>query len=441
MQTMIVKNVKTRSFSRMCIGIVLPLALTACGTLRQNRLPVLSASDVIIRSYIERENYSALIESLSIYPEQYGFVTNYLINADYTGCSYDKLTAYEVSSASDSILSSFYTNLREEYEDDVMETLSVMSIEDIAEYYKRHPEEERFLKPFLERSIAPTIVHGDYFYLRELHDAFSNTEIATIVDSTWAARRRDLLPIVMETTAGYFQAEQDVLLHYKEHTLMQIDSMIRDNLPKIVDRTLNVFNEGVLNLLFVEIKYDRTPLRQRIQEYSDSLFNTQSIHEIIQNDLDNAKSEFSHGRDMLHDNLFHNSKTSFPEVTPIHIEELSLPRVHRYYLDQIDVYTDKSIRSRNISSLISMGIGLIPGAGWVIKGADIAMGVGDIVYATVSNTKEGKAIQEYVANFSDKFCKDLYDYLRTYIEAVYDSEQVVLNDEQTALTEIIYEKF
>ena len=87
------------------------------------------------------------------------------------------------------------------------------------------------------------------------------------------------------------------------------------------------------------------------------------------------------------------------------------------------------------------GIGLIPGAGWVIKGADIAMSVGDIVYATVSNTKEGKAIQENVAYFSDKYCKDLYDYLKTYIEVVYDSEEAVLKDEHAVLTEIIYEKF
>lgn len=426
--------------SKNIIYTMLLILLTSCGVARNIKLPALSSSDILIKSYIENSNILALINSSSSFPEQYEFISHYLINTDYSMCSYDDLLSYESRSVGDSTLFTFFHNLREEYEEIIMDSLSTLSVSDIAYYYKKHPEEAIYLNPYLEESIYPTLNQSDYYYLRELHNAFDETYLSAAIDSVWAERRAELLPVVMKNIDEYFSVEQSVINVYKDHTWRVLDSLLRTNLPLVIDKTLNVSNEGVLNLLFVEIKYDKTPLNDKIQEFSDSLFNPQLIQNILQKEVNNLRTELNTGRELLHYNLLYKTDSSFPVSTSSEIIEPHLPRIPRSDLDKIDEYTKNSIKSRNISSLISTAIGFIPG-GWIVKGADVVMSVGDMAYCIISDTKEGRTIQEYVSYFSEKYYNTMYDYINHIVDSVFDSQQNTLNNDQSIIKDIINETF
>lgn len=105
----------------------------------------------------------------------------------------------------------------EEYEDSILNLLSEMEIQQVGNYYKTHSYDQKFLKPILQNTYLSDINDLDYHEVKELANAFADTDLSDVFISKYDSVRTCLRPLVEESINAYITAEQELLDAYKSY--------------------------------------------------------------------------------------------------------------------------------------------------------------------------------------------------------------------------------
>lgn len=202
-------------FIRFVLCIFLTALFTSCGVTKELRT---------IQAYQETSDVKALLRSISEHPKYRSSIEYSLFNdIDYTPYSYGTLKEFSELAGMDIEASLFFDSLLVDRQTRTIDSLSVLSIEDVADM--------------------------DYQSRKLLNNAFSGTDLYPLINGPYTELRDSLLAEIFSVWDSYFRAEESML--------DDIEEVVREECQEYIESGLATIMEE----LFINVKrYARTNL-------------------------------------------------------------------------------------------------------------------------------------------------------------------------------------
>lgn len=231
----------SKLYNLILVGTVniLTLLLFSCGVTKESKFTPSEAS-MIIHDGIKKDDVKELIHSYFSYPEYRAQLAGYLLyDRSYDLESYGQLQSYYQCAKKDLVLSSGFKNLLREREYQILNKLAEMSLIDLGDYYRSHPDEQAFLEPAFRNTFLSDLTSCDYYNLHKLHYAFDETNLIASIDSVYYIKRKEMLPIIENNLKKYCANERDIVSSYKEYCIGQVYQYLSQSYQEIIENMLD----------------------------------------------------------------------------------------------------------------------------------------------------------------------------------------------------------
>ena len=386
-------------FIRFVLCIFLTALFTSCGVTKELRT---------IQAYQETSDVKALLRSISEHPKYRSSIEYSLFNdIDYTPYSYGTLKEFSELAGMDIEASLFFDSLLVDRQTRTIDSLSVLSIEDVADFYREKGQEHDYLRNELKNSCFSDIAGMDYQSRKLLNNAFSGTDLYPLINGPYTELRDSLLAEIFSVWDSYFRAEESML--------DDIEEVVREECQEYIESGLATIMEAVLN------KNDRTFLkkifkRQAIDDYSfeqyvNSVINDAFDPAVVQDFTIPRLSEYLETSSRMRLSIFNEyfDKTAY---SGLEIDSEPLASELEWRIGRGEVSRMQDIKDTgNVLSAGSFLLGFIPGIGALAFAADVA----DFAYGMSQNSKEQSAIQ----GISDAIYNDSLASVGAYLSDVF----------------------
>ena len=377
------------------------IILFACGTQKVVMEQVIvSPTDDLINEHLEKVDVISLIKDYSTYPSYRKIIEEALLfDFSYADFSYRDLQAFEKSSASDSVLAPFFNALRIEREDSILEEVSQLDFDKIPGYYESHDEYWHILRPFVERSLYPTVDSGDYAFVRYAQMVFEGSVFSHHLDSVKAVRKAEILPEIDKSLKEYCKTELQMVDYMHYMSLGAMREFIAEGFEDVIGNSLDAIESCVKDYLIVEVRKKNT-----YSSVSDAVlqsFCREKVRDELMSyingfieDCNAQRVEIVKALTLLEPVDTNQIRLCFeriPELVEFHVPEDRLA--------DLSSMQDKKRFSRNATSVVSTVLGFFVGGamGLLIDGADF-------FNALSSTREEAEEMQKFFTSFSE----DLY---------------------------------
>ena len=407
-------------FGYKLISVLLVIMFMACSCSVTKQLGPRSERKVVA-SHMQQSDHKALVLDYSRYPRQQSLIVEYLINtSSYSGYNYRDIKFMRDSFSEDDVLWEFFDNILAEKEDAIQTKLEEMSIEEISEYYVKHPEESSYLTPFLKQTILPALDSADFLYVRHIHKLFDNTDLTSAIDKIYIPFKNEVWKDISEYLDEYFEMEKEVVSTLRGNIDDQVYGYIDEGFQKVINACVEkeklpwgkneviAFADEQLDRYLPEEKIFKI-VKRAIEQYSADfeVVRTDVVNEILQETM--LDTTYNVSQDMIY--------TVGENFKPIYEHIISVSNIQHKI---------------NWTSWGLTVAGFIPYVG-------IAADIADIIY---SRRFDEQKVIDINNNMSD-FSSDIYDgYVSWYEEYIADviySFEKEVNASQVRMKNLLYE--
>ena len=377
----------------------------------------------IIDEHLSKNNIEALIKDCIKFQDYSTPIANYLLyEIDYTNVDYSLLVHYQDLAKQDSVLYNGYESLIIQKEEKILDYISNLDIDGVADYYKKNPSERSFLRPVLCEAYLTIIDTLQYVDIKKLYKSFSKTDIGDSIAPYYIEMREAIKPVITNSYESYCATEKEIKEYYEEKAKEELDLFISSRMES-----------------FIEALFDKDlPRKQeKINEMFTSSFYhgfpTSSLIDIVNNNITELTSVLNAGRidfiESISEEVGDKSRFTIPhEVNYI---KNNFPKT----MNISDLYKISEIQNRTDWFGLVLGAASFLTGGWAglaLSALDIHHGVKDV---------KGKAaevlpyIQSFVTNVQT-YLEDMSSYYVTEGFSLYDRKS---RQSSNNFKEVIYE--
>lgn len=433
-------NILKRLFP--CILSATLLINVSCGSSRKfGKAP--TEGDISVNEHIAANDIIGLIDDYYVYPEKQTSIYNYFgYEVNWDDYSYGLLLNCINETETDSVLHSFFSSVKDDREENILEFLSHSSFEEIGYYYVAHKDEGPFIIDCIQDIIIPELQDADYVLVRHLHNCFKDTELSNSIDSVWEYKRSILLPSVEEALNTYYNNENILEDYYLEKCFEDIKGYIDSTFPQLMEDCINEVENGIMDLLLVSIQTNKEPYDTRVAKIVEKYIPTSYVRQNLRSNIDNLVNDINDSRLSAAIAITLNDSVDYTQIEyPINEVNYVSPQIPREIPVAIDNMTSTLRKRRNAISLLSTAVSFIPGVGWAIKGVDIALNSADLLYGISSSVKEKQEVDAFLNEFSETLYECEVNQVLQSCKTEFAKVIETINNTRNNYTDQIYEIF
>jgi len=377
----------------------------------------------IIDEHLSRNDIEALIEDCIKYHDYSTPVVNYLLyDIDYTNADYSLLIHYQNLAQHDSVLYNGYESLIIQKEEKILDYVSKLDIDGIADYYKTNPSEQSFLRPVLCDAFLTIIDTLQYVDIKTLYNSFEKTDIGDSIAPYYIEMREAIKPVITTSYKAYCATEKEIVDYYKEKAEEELDLYVSSHIETFIEA-----------LFDKDLPRKQEKINEKFKSSFYNSFSTNSMMDIVNTNITELTSVLNAGRidfiESLSEEVVDNARFTIPyEVSYI---KNDFPQV----MNISDLYKISEIQHRIDWFGLVLGAASFFTGGW----AGLALSLLDIHHG-VKDVK-GKAAEAlpYIQSFVTKtqtYLEDVSSYCITEGFSQYDRKSVQSSNN---FEEVIYE--
>lgn len=377
----------------------------------------------IIDEHLSRNDIEALIKDCIKFQDYSTPIVNYLLyDIDYANADYSLLIHYQDLAQHDSVLYNGYESLIIQKEEKILNYISNLDIEGIADYYKTNPSEQSFLRPVLCDAFLTIIDTLQYVDIKTLYNTFEKTDIGDSIAPYYLEMREAIRPVITNSYEAYCATEKEIKEYYKEKA--------EEELGLYVSSHIEAFIEALFDK---DLPRKQEKINEKFKSSFYQSFSPNSMIDIVNTNITELNSVLNAGRidfiESLSEEVVDKARFTIPnEVNYIKNDFQKIINIS-------DLYKISEIQHRIDWSGLVLGAASLFTGGW----AGLALSVLDIHHG-VKNVK-GKAaeVMPYIQSFVTKAQTYLEDASSYYISegfSQYDRKSVQSSNN---FKEVIYE--
>lgn len=377
----------------------------------------------IIDEHLSKNDIEALIEDCIKYHDYSTAIANYLLyDIDYTNADYSLLTHYQDLALQDSILFNGYESLIILKEEKILDHVSKLDIDGIADYYKTNPSEQSFLRPVLCDAFLTIIDTLQYVDIKTLYNSFKNTDIGDSISPYYIEMRETIKPVITNSYEAYCTTEKEIKEYYKEKAKEELDLYVANHIETFIEA---IFDK--------DLPRKQEKINEKFKTSFYHSFSMNSMIEIVNTNITELTSVLNAGRidfiESLSEEGVDNTRFTIPyEVSYIKNDFQKVMNIS-------DLYKISEIQHKIDWFGLVLGAASFFTGGW----AGLALSVLDIHHG-VKDVK-GKAAKAlpYIQSFVTKtqtYLEDVSSYCITEGFSQYDRKSVQSSNN---FKEVIYE--
>ncbi len=406
------------------MAFVLLFISTSCG---MGRKVTITEEEIIFGNYKDGD-VKSLINNLAEYPFYRNLVEDYLFTrTDYSKVSYSMLKEYMELSANDYKSYEFFDSLRIEREEEVLASLTDLSISEVGDFYRNNAVEHSYLHDEIRNSYFSDIDSLDYTSLKLLYNSFDDTDLQNIVSPRYHSLRDSLLAEITPVMNVYFDQEKQMLDDIEYSLLAYSDDFFQGGVNVVITSLMEKNNRGIMKKIFRRERMDEYSFEEYALKLINDNLNPAAIVEAVNNNMDEYLSSISRYRSEICD-----------KYLPDDISDVNSPirydATYSWELGQQDINRITDVKSTATALTVgSIALAFVPGAAPLALLADVA----DFAYGMSQDDKIRFAMEDLTATLYNDSMKCATDYLTEIMTQIRNQR----DETETKILEAIYENF
>ena len=218
---------KQKSYTILIYAFI--ICMTSCGT------------PGLIKEHIAADDISGLIDDYNKQKPKYQKkIASYIFsNHNFCKDSYGSLIGFRNRCLDENLWLKF-DNIIKVREDSILSVLdSFTNIKSIASYYKKHSDEQDFLRPIVAGTLTQGIEEIGYQDVRAMYRAFKDTDIKDTIFPYYNAKREEALPQAIKAVDTYCKSEMKIFNVYRNEGKKRIPQVSAIAFEKMIDQLLD----------------------------------------------------------------------------------------------------------------------------------------------------------------------------------------------------------
>ena len=419
-------NLVNRFMNKKCIFVIIfLLSAFSCSSNKeiayQYQPP--TREEEIIDEHLSRNDIEALIEDCIKYHDYSTPIVNYLLyDIDYTNADYSLLIHYQDLALQDSILYNGYESLIILKEEKILDHVSKLDIDGIADYYNTNPSEQSFLRPVLCDAFLTIIDTLQYVDIKALYNSFKNTDIGDSIVPYYIEMREAIKPVITNSYEAYCTTEKEIEEYYKEKTKEELDLYVANHIEAFIEA---IFDK--------DLPRKQEKINEKFKASFYHSFSTNSMIEIVNANITELISILNSGRIDFIESLSEEDVDNTRFTIPYEVNYIK--NDFQKVLNISDLYKISEIQHRTDWLGLVLGAASLFTGGW----AGLALSVLDIHHGVKDVKGKAAEVLPYIQSFVTKtltYLEDVSSYFTAEGFSQYDRKSVQSSNN---FEEVIYE--
>ena len=356
-------------------------------------------------------------------------VVEYLYNYNYYRVDYRQLSKYANAASYNVYIEDFFNLMLEERKAKVLNTLSNLSLSEVAQFYKLHCAEHTYLKDVLSDIYFSNIDSLDYKTRKLLYNTFADTDLKFKISGPYFSLRDSLLSEIMESFNLCFKSEQEVLRQIENVVRYEVQQYLESGLHTIIHQ-LNVKNDrGLIKKIFKREAMDNSSFKKYANETINRVYDYSYVENLIKARIAEYLSSSKEIRSVLFNQYFNDFNYDNIYIPNTALQSRLLWEIGRQGVSNIQTI-------KNIGTALTVGsiaLGFVPGLQPVAIAADVA----DFAYGMGQDSQVNKAMEELANSIYQDSSKCLERYISEIFSQLYENQEITANN----IKKIFYDEF
>lgn len=379
--------------------------------------------------------YSLIMYYEDASPKKSVQVANYIYDYDYSNVSYNTISRYAQAAQYNAYIENFFNTILEEKKAQTLDELSKMSLEQVADFYKKNSNKYDFLQGVLRDVYFSNLDSLDYHSLKTLYQAFHTTDFSSIIEVPYMKLRNSLLTDIMAAFDPCFKSEKEILKQIEDVVRYEVQQYLDSGLHTIVHQ-LNIKNDrGMFKKIFKREAMDNYSFKKYANETINKVYNYSYIERLIKERIVEYLSSSKEIRSMLFNQYFNDVL-----YDNIYISNDILQSHLVWEIGRQDVNNIQSIKNKGtVLTVGSVTLGVAAGivsAGALAPIAFVA-DVADFAYGMGQDSQINKAMEALANTIYQDSSMCLEYYINDIFSQLYNNQEITANN----IKKIFYEEF
>lgn len=379
--------------------------------------------------------YSLIMYYEDASPKKSVQVANYIYDYDYSNVSYNTINRYAQAAQYNAYIEDFFNTILEEKKAQTLDELSKMSLEQVADFYKKNSNKYDFLQGVLRDVYFSNLDSLDYHSLKTLYQAFHTTDFSSIIEAPYMKLRNSLLTDIMAAFDPCFKSEKEILKQIEDVVRYEVQQYLDSGLHTIVHQ-LNIKNDrGMFKKIFKREAMDNYSFKKYANETINKVYNYSYIERLIKERIVEYLSSSKEIRSMLFNQYFNDVL-----YDNIYISNDILQSHLVWEIGRQDVNNIQSIKNMGTALTVgSVAVGVAAGivsAGALAPIAFVA-DVADFAYGMGQDSQINKAMEALANTIYQDSSMCLEYYINDIFSQLYNNQEITANN----IKKIFYEEF
>ena len=377
----------------------------------------------IIDEHLSKNDIEALIEDCVKFQDYSTPIANYLLyDIDYTNADYSLLLHYQDLAQHDSVLYYGYESLIIQKEEKILDSISKLDNDEIADYYKTNPSEQSFLRPVLCDAFLTIIDTLQYVDIKTLYNSFEKTDIGDSIAPYYIEMREAIKPVITNNYEAYCATEKEIKEYYKEKAQEELDLYVSSHIEAFIEA-----------LFDKDLPRKQEKINEKFKSSFYHSFSTNSMMNIVNTNITELTSVLNAGRidfiESLSEEVVDNTSFTIP------YEVNYLKNDFQKVMNISDLYKISEIQHRIDWFGLVLGAASFFTGGW----AGLALSVLDIHHGVKDVKGKAAEVLPYIQSFVTKAQAYLEDVSSYYITEGFSQYDRKSSQSSNNFKEVIYE--
>lgn len=394
------------------------LSICTCSCSTTSKLPPVETAEQIIGQHAQMKDPFILWEDIERFPANRDIIQTLLFRSlDYDNISYGGLKRLSMLAKDDFNASVFFDSLLIDRQTETLERLSNLSVKGVGEFYRKNGKEHDYLRDELKDLYLENLNEYDYLALKDLHNAFVETDLSETIDQAYFPLRSTMLKAIFDDFELYFEAE-DLLLTDVEYNIREtLDGYASDGVKKVIADLSEKVDRGLFKKVFKREDMDQYTISEYASMLISKYLDPEPISDFVAKEISEYISTIYEQREEYISHYFDDADTcSLYYISPELIKEGTLS-----INDDNENFSDIQ-RLKTINGLISaasVALSFTPAAAYTIP-----LDLLDLYNGIKEESKISIMMKDATKSLYASYTDAIDNYINEIISAISQSNKV-----------------
>lgn len=264
----------------LCISLL----LYSCST--TSKLSPLETPEQVISQHAQMKDPFILWNDIDKYPAQKDMIETLLFHSlDYDDISYAGLKRLSDLAKDDFNASVFFDSLLIDRQTETLERLSNLSVQGVGEFYRKNVKEHDYLRDELKDLYCENLNDYDYLSLKDLHNAFAETDLSDIIDQAYLPLRSSLLNDILDDFEIYFEAENELLSEVEFNLRETLDKYASEGVKTVISELSERVDRSLFKKVFKREDMDQYSISDYASMLTEKHLDSEPIEKYVAKEI------------------------------------------------------------------------------------------------------------------------------------------------------------